>query len=530
MGCGPVIGGPCLLTRRAGAGLAVSGYDPATGAVGPDPFQLPGSLLDVALEAGGEALAVVREEGAPVVRRVAAGRSAATGPVLYRGSAGEEVTPGAALGAGGERVAWLTVRRPAGPPALLVYAEGAFRPLAAPAGAEIVGVVRDQLVLQLREGWRGVDALPAGSLLGFDLKPLLTRAPELTPHVVLKLSDTPDIRQVAATRSALVLMAREGGVEVAYLCEPGLRGWAVRRLPSTAAARLEIAAADVGGDAAVLRAPAFPEGDRLQRLDMRTGVVEALAPAGEDFAGRPRRAFEITALDGVRIGYALVSGRERPADASRPVLLLSAPADDREATQLRLLGSLWLAHGGDLAVAAPRPRRYVEQEGLAGVLVGYEDLSAIARDLNARGLAGRGGVSLAGFRTGASLAAIDLVKHPAQWAAAVLVDPVTDPVGAETNAVEPWTQVFASAREGGAQGRAWRRIAAYDALRPGTRYAPVLTVETPEAPPAFSSDGARFTARLNAAGGDSLHVAADHDARACALAVAFLMRVLGVTD
>lgn len=525
--CGPGSERLCLLARRAESGWSFSSYDAATGTAGRDPFQLPSSTQDVALESDAALLAVLPEDGVPVVRRVAPGRPTRSEPVVFRGAAGDEITPGAAVGRGGDHISWLTVRRPDGRVTLLVYADGMFRPLAAPAGSEIVGVVGDQLVVQLHDGWRGVDALPAGTLLSFDLKPLLTRAAELTPHVVLRLSATPDIRQAAATRSALLLVAREGAVEVAYLCEPGLRGWSVRRLESTAASRLEIAAAGAAGDAAVLRSPAFPEGDRLQRLDTRTGVVTPLSSAVEDFSGHPRQRLTATALDGGRVQYTLIGG-PGAGGALRPVLLMAPPQDAQELAVLRMLGALWLSHGGDLAISGSRQRRYVDQEGLAGVLVGYEDLSSIARDLSARGLVGEGGVSLAGHRTSASLAAIDVVKHPGQWAAAVLIDPVADPVGATAEPAEPWAQPFASARESVAR-KAWRRIAPYDNLRSGARYAPVLTVGTPTADPVFASDGARFTARLNSVGGDSLHVTADGDGRACAVAVAFLLRVLGVT-
>ena len=388
-------------------------------------------------------------------------------------------------------------------------------------------MVGDQLVVQLREGWAGVDSLPAGSLLGFDLKPLLTRAPELSPHPILKLADTPDIRQAVATRAGLLLVAREGGEEVAYLCDPTLRGWAVRRLSATAADGLEVAAVDPATDAAVLRTRAFPEGDRLRGVDTRDGAVTPDLPRRQAFADSPRQALTAQALDRTQVGYTLIRGSDEAGGAAHPVLLTAAPRGPRETAVLQGVGALWLARGGDLAVAGRRARRYDPRDGLAEVLTGYEDLSSIARDLVARGLASPGRISLAGYRSGASLAAVDLVKHPGQWAAAALIDPVADPLGASAEADEPWAQTFDSAREG-AKRSAWRRVAPYDNLRQGVRYAPLLTVQTPQAAEVFASDGARLTARLNAVGGDSLHVAARDDAQACALTVAFLTRVLGL--
>ena len=526
--CAPSDRGACLRLRRTGASAELSGYDPASGALQPSSFAAGPGLQDAAIEAGGGLLAVSVEAGAPVVRRLAPGAPDAAAVPVYRGAAGEVVTPGAGVGRGGEPVAWLTVRRADGAATLLIDAQGAFRRLAAPAGSEIVGVVGDQLVVQLRQGWKGVDSLPAGSLLGFDLKPLLARAPELSPHPILKLADTPDIRQAVATRAGLIVVAREGREEVAYLCDPTLRGWAVRRLSATAADDLEVAAVDPAGDAAVLRSRAFPEGDRLRAVDTRDGAVTPELPRREAFAGRPRRALTASALDRSQVGYTLIQGSAPDgADAARPVLLMAAPRGSSETQVLRGIGALWLARGGDLAVAGRRARRYDPGDGLAEVLTGYEDLSSIARDLVARGLAREGRISLAGDRSGASLAAVDLVKHPGQWAAAALIDPVADPLGASADAEEPWAQTFASAREG-PRSSAWRRVAPYDNLRQGVRYAPLLTVRTPQASEVFASDGARLTARLNAVGGDSLHVPAQGDAQACALAVAFLTRVLGL--
>ena len=525
--CGPRGQRICLLERRAASSLVLAAYDPATAAPAPSPFASPTDLQAAAVEGAGALLAASREAESVVVRRIPPGRADAASPVLFRSAPGETVAPGVAVGADGRPIAWLTVTDAQGATALWVESEGAFRRLAATPGAAVVGVVGDQLVLLLRDGWPAQADLPAGALIGLDLNPLLRRAPELTPRRILSLTDTPDVRGAEATPAGLLLVVREGALDQLYLCQTGLRGWTVRKLPQLSAERWEVAAVDRGADTVVLRSHAFPAGERIVEVSTRTGLAVAPLPDRASFAGGVE-AHDAAALDQSRIAYTVFHGAPAaapgPGAARLPVLLLPAPRDAPEAGMLRSIGGLWLRRGGDLAVAGRRSRRYDPDNGYVDLLVSYEDLSAVAKDLVARGLAPGGRVDLAGVRTGASTAAVDLVKHPAQWAAVVLIDPVTDPLRAPADAVVPWAQLFSPARSPGAR-TLWRRVAAYDNVRSDARYAPTLVVATPQGAPEFASDGPRFTAKLNEGGGEGLYVETGDPATAAAVAVAFLLRV-----
>jgi prolyl oligopeptidase len=176
----------------------------------------------------------------------------------------------------------------------------------------------------------------------------------------------------------------------------------------------------------------------------------------------------------------------------------------------------------------------------------YDDLSAIAEDLIARGRARKGGLAIVGHSNGGLTAGVAATQRPDLWGAAIPRFPRLDLIGACRNAYGRSSTAIdrATNTEDPEQARRLASISPYHLVRDGIRY-PAVFVDAgdtdPRCPP---HDSRKFAARLQrATAGDApilVHVWEDvgHGwATAADIAVtqhtewlAFALRHLGVPD
>ncbi len=314
---------------------------------------------------------------------------------------------------------------------------GCFVELEAPTSA-IKRVHREWLFLELREPWE-VDGVthPAGCLLAARLSDFFDGVVELT--VLFTPTESAALSDVTLTLSHVVLTILDDVKSAIVVLTPGDGGWERRPLAGVPSlGTVEVGAVDdETSDALWVIATDFLTPSTLLLADASAGAAppEALKaePAFFDADTHVAEQRFATSDDGTRVPYFLVRPRGQERDGDNPTLLYGYGGFEISLTPAYApgVGKGWLERGGTYAVAnirgggeyGPRWHQAALRENRHRA---YEDFSAVARDLIARGVTSPSRLGVRGGSNGGLLTGNMLTRYPELFGAVVIQVPLLD--------------------------------------------------------------------------------------------------------
>ena len=239
-----------------------------------------------------------------------------------------------------------------------VRTERGVEALAIPAKADVVGLLRGRVLVNLTEDWTpaaGGMTFKQGSLVELQLADVLKDPSHPRPAVVFAPTAESFLQEVQTTRNELVLTTLEHVKGRAAVYTPGAKGWTVHPLPLPDNAAVGLVTASNTDDQFFLDVQSFVAPPAMWLGDAGKGEARAVKsePARFDATGDAVEQFEATSKDGTKVPYFVVHPKAMKLDGSNATLLeayggfeVSLTADYNPS-----MGKLWLEHGGVYAQA-----------------------------------------------------------------------------------------------------------------------------------------------------------------------------------
>jgi prolyl oligopeptidase len=408
----------------------------------------------------------------------------------------------------------------------------------------LFGAHREWLLVQTRSAWQvGDTTYQPGTLLAADFDAFVAGSRDLT--VLFEPDAHNHLSYYSWTRNHVIVHTLSDVRSRLTVLTPGPDGWQRSTLPGVpedSYTDLVDTESDTD-DAFMLLSSGFTEPATLTRGVIGNDEVEVLkrAPAYFDATGLTVRQFSTTSDDGTTIPYFVV-GPEKPNGG--PTLLYGYGGFEIAMTPAYsgTIGRGWLARGGTYVVANIRGGGEYGPEWHTSVLKEnryrvYEDFSAVARDLVARGITTKEQLGTEGGSNGGLLMGVMLTRYPELFGAIVCKVPLLDMYRYhELLAGASWIAEYGDPRE----PDEWAYISKYSPYqnaRAGRPYPPTLFMTSTRDDRVHPGHARKMVARLrelgyhvdyyeNVEGGHG--AAADNEQRAfnSALEYEFLWRKL----
>jgi prolyl oligopeptidase len=480
-------------------------------------FSLPRGKQDAAWQ-DADTLLVSREwspgeltrSGYPfVVKRIKRGQPLSMAAEVFRGTASDVgVSPSAFNDGAGHRA--LLIRR------ALSFFEAEYRlvglkgtrKLVLPPKADIVALVAGRFVVSLREDWTP-DAgatFPQGSLVSIDLAAASAAPDRLRPTLIYAPGPREAFQQAAATRGHLLISVLDNVKGRAYVYTPEPAGkWSRRRLALPDNVSINIVDTNLHSDRAFLTVTGFLTPTSLWLGDLATGTLTTVKtlPPRFDASHQVVDQLEATSSDGTRIPYFVVHRTDMKLDGNTPTILTAYGGFLVSETPYYspATGKLWLERGGALALANIRGGgEFGPAWHEAGLKTHrqriFDDFTAVARDLIAKGITRPAHLGIEGGSNGGLLMGVQFIQHPELWGAVDMQVPLLDMLGYEHIAAgSSWVGEYGSVAN--PDERAFlASISPYDNLKPGVRYPEALIWTTTKDDRVGPQHARKFAARL----------------------------------
>ena len=412
-------------------------------------FALPRSKPRVAWE-GRDTLLVATEwapgelttSGYPfVVKRLQRGQPLSAAVEVFRGAredGGYGVQPVVFVDGTGHRLA--LVERPLSTfeSEYYVVAGASVQRIAIPARLGLEALVGGQLVLGLHQDW---DPSPGqhfaqGTLVALDAKALAADPQHPKPVAVWAPGAREAFQSSAATRDALLVTSLDNVSGRAALYRPdGKGGWSHTALPVPALSSVSIVSADTHGNSAYLGTSGFLQPTKLLLVDARNGALRESRslPPKFDASGLAVEQFTASSSDGTQVPYFVVHRSGLKLDGNSPTIINAYGGFlvARTPAYSGALGKLWLERGGVYVVANIRggsefgPAWHDAGLKTHRQLI-YDDFTAVARDLFARGITSARRLGIQGGSNGGLLMGVQFTQHPEMWNAVDIQVPLLD--------------------------------------------------------------------------------------------------------
>lgn len=481
-------------------------------------FSLPRGKQTSAWE-GGDSLLVAREwspgeltrSGYPfVVKRVRRGQPLSSAIEVFRGTASDVgVSPSTLHDGTGHRA--VIIRRSLSffeAEHYLVGPSGAIK-LSLPSKADIEALVAGRLIVSLREDWAVADATFAqGSLVSIDLAASIATPGRLRPTLVYAPGPREAFSQATATRGQLLVTSLDNVKGRAYAYTPRAGGqWTRRQLSLPDNSSIQIVDADLHSHLAFLSVTGFLTPTSLWLADTATGALAMVKtlPAKFDSSNLVVEQFEATSNDGTRVPYFVVHRSDIRRDGTTPTILTAYGGFLVSQTPYYApeTGKLWLERGGALALANIRGGgEFGPAWHDAGLKTHrqriFDDFTAVARDLIAKGITGPDHLGIKGGSNGGLLMGVQFNQHPELWRAVDMQVPLLDMLGYEHIAAgSSWVGEYGTVEN--PEERAFlASISPYDNLKQGVRYPEALIWTTSKDDRVGPQHARKFAARLAA--------------------------------
>ena len=385
------------------------------------------------------------------------------------------------------------------------------RKLALPSKASIVALVGGRFVVSLREDWTtGGATFPQGSLVSIDLAAAIAAPEHLRPTLIYAPGPREAFEHAAATKGHLLVSVLDNVRGRAYVYTPRPGGkWSRRRLDLPDKVSIHIVDADLHSDRAFVSVTGFLTPTSLWLANLATGTLATVKtlPPRFDASHHVVEQFEATSNDGTRVPYFVVRPIDMKLDGSTPTILTAyggfliseTPYYSAET------GKLWLERGGALVLANIRGGgEFGPAWHEAGLKTHrqriFDDFTAVARDLIAKGITRPAHLGIKGGSNGGLLMGVQFTQHPELWGAVDVQVPLLDMLGYEHIAAgSSWVGEYGSVSNPDEKAFL-ASISPYDNLKPGVRYPEALIWTTTKDDRVGPQHARKFAAKLAAMG------------------------------
>ncbi len=385
------------------------------------------------------------------------------------------------------------------------------RKLALPSKADVLALVGGRFIVSLREDWTADGAtFPQGSLVSIDLAAARAAPDHLQPTLVYAPGPREAFAQASASRGRLLITVLDNVKGRAYVYTPGPGGkWSRRRLALPDNVSIHIVDTDLHSERAFASVTGFLTPTSLWLADLSSGAIARVKslPARFDASHHVVEQFEATSSDGTRVPYFVVHPVDMKLDGSTPTILTAYGGFLVSETPYYspATGKLWLERGGAYVLANIRGGgEFGPAWHEAGLKTHrqriFDDFTAVARDLIAKGITSSPRLGIEGGSNGGLLMGVEFTQHPELWGAVDMQVPLLDMLGYEHIAAgSSWVGEYGSVAN--PDERAFlASISPYDNLKPGVRYPEALIWTTTKDDRVGPQHARKFAAKLEAMG------------------------------
>ncbi len=385
------------------------------------------------------------------------------------------------------------------------------RKLALPSKADVLALVGGRFIVSLREDWTADGAtFPQGSLVSIDLAAARAAPDHLQPTLVYAPGPREAFAQASASRGRLLITVLDNVKGRAYIYTPGPGGkWSRRRLALPDNVSIHIVDTDLHSERAFASVTGFLTPTSLWLADLSSGAIARVKslPARFDASHHVVEQFEATSSDGTRVPYFVVHPVDMKLDGSTPTILTAYGGFLVSETPYYspATGKLWLERGGAYVLANIRGGgEFGPTWHEAGLKTHrqriFDDFTAVARDLIAKGITSSPRLGIEGGSNGGLLMGVEFTQHPELWGAVDMQVPLLDMLGYEHIAAgSSWVGEYGSVAN--PDERAFlASISPYDNLKPGVRYPEALIWTTTKDDRVGPQHARKFAAKLEAMG------------------------------
>ncbi|MGQ4597011.1 prolyl oligopeptidase family serine peptidase [Nocardia sp. R6R-6] len=316
----------------------------------------------------------------------------------------------------------------------LLEADGTLRHLDIPSDAS-ESWYKDWLLVRLKSPWEvGGQTYPAGALLATDFEKFLSGTREF--EVIFTPDARTSLHGYGWTENHLLLVTLEDVQTRLYVLTPSATGWRRAPLadtpPMATTSMLNLDPLE-GGDEFMLTTSGFTTPATLLASAVG-GQTEQLKqePGFFDAAGVETEQFFAESADGTRVPYFVIRHRDR-RDIPGPTVMSGYGGFEvsRTPAYSGASGMGWLERGGTWVMTnirgggeyGPQWHTSVQKANRHKV---YEDFSAIAKDLVARGITTADQLGAVGGSNGGLLMGVMLTRYPELFGAIVCQVPLLD--------------------------------------------------------------------------------------------------------
>ncbi len=385
------------------------------------------------------------------------------------------------------------------------------KPLPLPPKAQVDGLVDGRLVFTAREPFAGHEA---GSLFAYDLTTLERDPASGQPELILQPGPTQAIQSVRRTRDRILvtLLDNVHGAVESYAHGPG--GWTHARLPLPADQALTVHETSQEDDRFFAFSEGFLTPPTLWLADAGALRADRLRSLPDRFDGSKDVVEQLfaTSADGTKVPYWLVRPNDIKRDGSTPTQMFGYGGFEISETPAYKpeLGKLWLERGGAYVMAnlrgggeyGPRWHEAALRENRQRA---FDDFAAIARDLDARGIAKPRRLGIYGRSNGGVLTTVSMTQHPELFNAVVVESPLVDMLRYQKlSAGASWVAEYGDP-DVPADRAFIARYSGYQALKPGVKYPePYVTTNTKD-DRVHPGHARKFAAKLESLGDPVLY-------------------------
>lgn len=320
----------------------------------------------------------------------------------------------------------------------LMTLDGASRPLHLPRFASMQGVFAGKLLLRLNREWHSdgkTAVLPSGALVAIPLAPLMAEARVSDVELVYRPTGDDAIRGVvnAGDRVFVELLHDYYSRYVEVRPRAGGSGWAERVLPLPSGRYMTTLGYEDGKLLLTAEAPLVPES--ILFVDPATGADRMVFQRAAQFdAGAlVTDTYRTASSDGTTLAYTITRPRDMKLDGSSPTLIYAYGGYDVPVTPRYepVFGKLWMERGGVYVHAYLRGGGEHGPEWHRGAMRSnrqqpFEDMAAILRDLQRRGVTTPARTGIMGRSNGGLMVATVMEQVPELLNAVVVGGPLID--------------------------------------------------------------------------------------------------------
>ena len=378
--------------------------------------------------------------------------------------------------------------------------------LALPEKIEIVGLVRNRLIVKLDEAWSSklFPTIEAGSIAAIDMA-----HPDAAPQTLFVPNARQSVDEVAVTHDRAVAAIYDNVRGRAMQFTLDAKGWKSSPVPLPDNSAISLVSTSIRDNQVFYGVTGFltPGSLWLGDLSGATPTLIKQSPARFDASRDTVDQYEATATDGTKIPYFVVHPKTMKLDGNTPTLLYAYGG-----FQVSMLpvysptnGKLWLEQGNAYVLANIRGGGEFGPAWHEAALktkrqTAYDDFAAVAKDLIARKITSPRRLGIEGGSNGGLLMGVEFEQHPDLWNAVVIEVPLLDMLRFEKIAAgASWVGEYGSVSNP-AEKAFLEKISPYANLKPDVKYPEPFIYTTTKDDRVGPQHARKFAAKMAAMG------------------------------